>query len=165
MREARKDPGRRDALGFLAFVQLHRARYLRYARVRLLDEVACRVAVDVTLTLLADRWPEVLETSCPTAEAWGELRHQTARVGRDTGHRNEALESLYEWLPNAAADAVVLRCQLGMPEREAADLMGVEPPTVAVGMLAASRKLSIGEVPTSRPASRSSGEMLVVAPE
>ncbi|OPF71615.1 hypothetical protein VT50_0233440 [Streptomyces antioxidans] len=130
--------------GYLAFVQLHRPRYLRYAQVRLLDKPAGQAAVDATFGIVASRWDELLREPRLAAEAWRQLRGQisAARHRRRTDRRDQAVDRLYGSLPDGTADAVVLRCRLKMPVKTAAELMGVEPPVVTASLLAARRQLS-----------------------
>lgn len=128
-------------LGYVAFVQLHQPRYLRYARARLLDRSAGRVAVDTTFGIVAGRWESLLREPRPAADAWRQLRSQVNIMCCGTDRRPTAIDRLYGALPAEAADAVVLHCRLRMPMKAAADLMGVDPPVVAALLLTAMRQL------------------------
>ncbi|KUJ67373.1 hypothetical protein ACZ90_28225 [Streptomyces albus subsp. albus] len=135
---------RRNTMGYLAFVQLQGPRYLEYAGARLHGDDSARVAVHATLSLIARRWGELLCEPRPGAEAWSHLRDRVGAMSRDGWSRNAEVDRLYGSLPADAADMVVLRCLLGMSEQATADVMGVDPPTVAAGLRAAGRRLPPG---------------------
>lgn len=128
-------------VGYCAFVQLQKPRYLRYAQARLLDEPVGRAAVDTTFGIVASRWGNLLREPRPEAGAWRQLRFQISTARHDSCCRDPAVDQLYDSLPDLPADAVVLHCRLGMPVKAVADLMGVDSPLVAASLMAAMRRL------------------------
>lgn len=141
-------------LGFAAFVERNRPRYMRYAGARLPAEAGCSVAVSTTLVSALERWDWILRQPCPAAEVWQELRLRVGRQADRTGPQDPALVSLYGQLPDGCADSVVLCCRLGFEVDEAAELMGAEPPTVKVALAVARRALpqfGEGRAPLARP--------------
>lgn len=72
-------------LEFAAFCELHRPRYLSYARVWLNEHSAAATAVQQAFAEIAVQWRELLGSSNPTARAWQILRgtvaeHSTRRT-------------------------------------------------------------------------------------
>lgn len=128
-------------LGYVAFVHLHEPRYLRYARARLLNPSASRLAVDTTFGIVAGRWGDLLRKPRPAADVWRQLRLQVSTMSCATDRSPTAIDRLYGALADDAADAVVLRCQLKMPTEATADLMGLDPPAVAALLRTAMRQL------------------------
>ncbi|MDT0495325.1 hypothetical protein RM717_33080 [Streptomyces griseus] len=137
-------------LGFAAFVERNRPRYLRYAEARLSPEKApqgvagtasAAAVVSTTLVSARKRWGFILSQPCPAAEVWQELRIRVGREADRTTQRNPALAELYRRLPDGHADSVVLYCRLGFGIDEAAELMGTEPPAVATALTVVRRAL------------------------
>ncbi|MFE5729955.1 hypothetical protein ACFQ7A_03435 [Streptomyces sp. NPDC056528] len=93
--------------------------YIRYALVRTGDWHTANDLVSATLGDLAMAWTEVLQSPSPSALAW---RLLSARTGRDV-----ITAGPHRLLPTAQADAVLLRYRLGLPTRQAAEVMGREP--------------------------------------
>ncbi|MET9507807.1 hypothetical protein ABZX62_04880 [Streptomyces flavidovirens] len=126
---------------FAAFRELYEPLYLRYALTRLLDAEAAREAVELTFRIAASRWNGLLQSPSPAADVWEQLRAQVSSAGHRATNLDRAVEGLYDYCTVLAADAVVLRCHLGMPVNTAADLMGVDPAAVAAALLTACRAL------------------------
>ncbi|MEU6807714.1 hypothetical protein ABZ920_01540 [Streptomyces sp. NPDC046831] len=138
-------------LEYTAFCLLHQEGYLRYARERVQDTWMSRQIVEVALGNLATIWPTVISSPRPAAVAWRLLDALISSALRD--HRARAAQSkdvVHRLLPPAQADAVILCCRLHLSEARAADLMGVEAPTVASWLRMAQRALP-GEL-TAAPA-------------
>ncbi|MFJ9694195.1 hypothetical protein [Kitasatospora sp. NPDC101183] len=92
-------------LEFAAFCELHRPRYLSYARVWLTEHTAAAAAVQQAFAEIAVQWRELLGSSNPTARAWQILRgtvaeHSALRSSADPGDPGD---------PGSPADPVVLR--------------------------------------------------------
>ncbi|MET8184124.1 hypothetical protein [Streptomyces sp. NPDC005336] len=128
-------------LGFAAFVERNRPRYVRYAGARLSGEVGCSAVVSATLVSARERWGWLLSQPCPAAEVWQDLRLRVGRQADRAAPRDPALTGLYGQLPEGCADSVVLCCRLGFDVDEAAELMGAEPPTVEAALAVARRAL------------------------
>ncbi|MDQ0796540.1 DNA-directed RNA polymerase specialized sigma24 family protein [Streptomyces sp. B1I3] len=127
-------------LGFAAFVERNRPRYMRYAEARLPGDSAC-AAVSTTLASARKHWAWLLSQPCPAAEVWRELRLQVGRRADRIGPRDPSLLVLYGQLPVGCADSVVLCRWIGFGVDEAAELMGAEPPAVEVALAVARRTL------------------------
>ncbi|MCG6496312.1 hypothetical protein [Kitasatospora sp. A2-31] len=65
-------------LEFAAFCELHRPRYLSYARVWLPERAEAADAVQQAFAEIAVHWRELLGSSNPTAHAWQILRETVA---------------------------------------------------------------------------------------
>ncbi|WP_395296017.1 hypothetical protein ACF9IK_23045 [Kitasatospora hibisci] len=65
-------------LEFAAFCELHRPRYLSYARVWLPERAEAAAAVQQAFAEIAVHWRELLGSSNPTAHAWQILRETVA---------------------------------------------------------------------------------------
>lgn len=126
-------------LGFAAFAERNRPRYTLYARARLSAVARSTAVVEATLVSAHDRWQWLMCQPCPAAEVWEELRRQVERRGERAAGRDPVLTMLYQRLPNACADSVVLCRRLGFSLAEAAELMGVEPSAVEAALAAARR--------------------------
>ncbi|MEV7787629.1 hypothetical protein AB0O72_19895 [Streptomyces sp. NPDC088106] len=138
-------------LEYTAFCLLHQEGYLRYARERVRDDWMSRQIVEVALGNLATIWPTVISSPRPAAVAWRLLDALISSALRDRRARAaQSVDAVYQLLPPAQADAVILCCRLRLSEVQAADLMGVEAPTVASQLRMAQRALP-GEL-TATPA-------------
>ncbi|GAA4999697.1 hypothetical protein [Kitasatospora paranensis] len=113
-------------LEFTAFCELHRPRYLSYARVWIQDPVRARRVVDRALRDLADVWPEVLGSPNPTAIAWQILRGTVAACDRP--HAEPAV--VHRPAP-ADEDLAILHYVVGLAAPEIADTVGAERASVA----------------------------------
>ncbi len=153
-------------IGFAAFVERNRPRYLRYAKARLSREEISPVTVDggpasaaVSTALASTResWGLILSRPCPAAEVWQELRLRVSQEAGRAAPKDPALTELYRQLSDGFADIVVLCCRLGFDIEEAAELMGTEAPAVHTALAVVRRRLphlvegSGGEAPLTRP--------------
>jgi DNA-directed RNA polymerase specialized sigma24 family protein len=132
-----------------AFAWSHREAYRRYAQARTGSQATADAALDRALEQLALAWPQALRGGSVSAHAWRIVRECVASAcppGQRRGHR-----TVHDVLPGAMADAVVLHYELGMPLGAAAEVMGVEPSTLAVHLLMAERVLPAGSAHLSPP--------------
>jgi hypothetical protein len=129
-------------LEYTAFCLLYQEGYLRYARERVRDALMSRQIVEVALGNLATIWPTVISSPRPAAVAWRLLDALISSALRDRRvQAAQPADAVYQLLPPAQADAVILCCRLRLSEAQAADLMGVEAPTVASQLRMAQRAL------------------------
>ncbi|MFD9129686.1 hypothetical protein [Kitasatospora sp. NPDC059571] len=113
-------------LEFTAFCELHRPRYLSYARVWFHDPVRAGQVVDRALRALAGIWSEVLGSPNPTAIAWQILRSTVAACDRP------APGPIAEHRPAPAdEDLAILHYVVGLAAPEIADTVGAERASVA----------------------------------
>ncbi|MFE7587756.1 hypothetical protein ACFU6K_00030 [Kitasatospora sp. NPDC057512] len=111
---------------FTAFCELHRPRYLSYARVRFHEPAVAGRIVDRAFCTLAEVWPEVLGSSNPTAMAWQILRRTVAEWDQPNS------EPLTEHRPTAAdEDLASLHYVMGLTAPEITDAVGTETASVA----------------------------------
>ncbi|WP_030271879.1 hypothetical protein [Streptomyces sp. NRRL B-24484] len=123
-------------LEFTAFCELHRPRYLSYARVWFHDPSAAGRVVDHAFRTLAQVWPEVLGSSNPTAIAWQILRSTVAECERPNS------EPLAEHRPAPAdEDLAILHYVVGLAAPEIADVVGAETASVAGQLRHALRRM------------------------
>jgi hypothetical protein len=130
-------PGVRMPLTFTAFCSSRHDIYARYAAVRTgsADDGArlARTALDH----LAMVWPQALQGPSPAALAWHLLtacaRHVDSRPGGC---------ALYDTLPAAQADALVLRYRLGLAIQQSADVMGISVPDMTTRVRFALRAIT-----------------------
>ncbi|MEV6972448.1 hypothetical protein [Kitasatospora sp. NPDC093806] len=117
-------PGEPSAvpLEFAAFCELHRPRYLSYARVWLPDHGQAAGAVQQAFAEIAVHWRELLGSSNPTALAWQILRstvgEHTRNSGPPAGHP-------------ADDDLAILHYVVGLAAPEIADVIGTDTASVA----------------------------------
>ncbi|MEU9348962.1 sigma factor-like helix-turn-helix DNA-binding protein [Streptomyces sp. NPDC048278] len=130
-------------LEYTAFCQLHQEDYLRYTHERVQDAWMSRQVVKAVLGNLATIWPTVISSPRPAAVAWQLLDAliSSALSQRTAPPAAQTADSMHRMLPPGQADALILRCQLHLSEQRAAELMGVEAPTVASQLLMAQRAL------------------------
>ncbi|MFJ9378229.1 sigma factor-like helix-turn-helix DNA-binding protein [Streptomyces sp. NPDC101455] len=126
-------------LGFAAFAERNRPRYTLHARARLSSVARSTAVVEATLVSAHERRQWLMCQPCPAAEVWDELRRKVERRGERAASQDPVLAVLYQRLPNACADSVVLCRRLGFPLAEAAELMGVEPSAAETALAAARR--------------------------
>jgi hypothetical protein len=139
---AKNFPPGRPSPEYMAFCQLHRRRYLDYVSARVSDPQLCRTVVDTALNTIFSIWPAVISSSRPEATAWEILRALVSTSLHGAGSRAVAEnDDVYESLPSAEADIVILRCKLDLDTGQTADLMGVEQPTVTSRLRMAQRVL------------------------
>ncbi|GJF30151.1 hypothetical protein KNE206_28510 [Kitasatospora sp. NE20-6] len=113
-------------LEFTAFCELHRPRYLSYARVWFHDPARAGRVVDQAFHALADVWPEVLGSPNPAAIAWQILRSTVAECDRPRP------EPIVEHRPAPAdEDLAILHYVVGLAAPEIADVVGAEAASVA----------------------------------
>ncbi|MGW3835083.1 hypothetical protein [Streptomyces microflavus] len=128
-------------LGFRAFAERNQPRYTRYASARLARDADVQVAVHLTFGLAGGNWSWLLSQPVLAANVWAELRHQVeVRLAKGAAPDNDAA-ALYEALPRAKADSVLLCHRLHFDVDSAAELMGVEPPAVEASLRAMKRTL------------------------
>lgn len=126
-------------LGFRAFAERNQPRYTRYASARLSRDADVQVAVHITFGLAGGNWSWLLSQPVLAATVWAELRHQVeVRLAKGAAPDNDAA-ALYEVLPRAKADSVLLCHRLHFDVDSAAELMGVEPPAVEASLRAVKR--------------------------
>lgn len=133
-------PTRQSRLGLLAFVQLHQDQYLLYARTRL-DENVARSAVAAALDTVSRQWDRYLQCAQPAADAWRQLSIEISARSHGANGSAPAATRLHSFLPHNTADAAILHWRLRLTPDVIADLMGVDPPTVAALLLTAKRNL------------------------
>ena len=143
-------------LEYTAFCLLHQERYLRYTRERVQDLSMSRQVVEAVLGNLATLWPTVISSPRPAAVAWRLLDALISSTLRGTAPPARPVDAVHRMLPQAQADAVILRCRLRLSEAQAAELMGVEAPTVASQLRMAQRALP-GAL-TAAPAGRTGAQ-------
>jgi len=108
---------------FAAFCELHRPRYLSYARVWFREPGQAAEVVRRALHALADVWPEVLGSPNPAAAAWQILRdtvaaqHAAAPEGLRPGPADE--------------DLAILHYVVGLATPEIADVVGSDTANIA----------------------------------
>jgi hypothetical protein len=104
---------------------------------------------------LADGCEEFLRGPNPRLRAWDMLRVAVARAGHGTRGAGAQIDGLHRVLPPAQADAALRHYRLGLTLTSAAELLGTEPPAVALDLVLAERTLSSAAV---RDLERPSGE-------
>ncbi|MEU8511177.1 hypothetical protein AB0C76_06275 [Kitasatospora sp. NPDC048722] len=109
---------------FAAFCELHRPRYLSYARVWLPDRAEAATAVQHAFAEIAVHWRELLGTANPTAHAWqilrGTVAERTRRPVPATPQRHPADD-----------DLAILHYVVGLAAPEIADVIGTDTASVA----------------------------------
>ncbi|MFG3227023.1 hypothetical protein ACGF07_19835 [Kitasatospora sp. NPDC048194] len=110
-------------LEFAAFCELHRPRYLSYARVWLTEQVDAATAVQQAFAEIAVHWRDLLTSPNPTALAWQILRTTVAEHSRQaagTPDRHPADD-----------DLAILHYVVGLAAPEIADVIGTDTASVA----------------------------------
>ncbi|MBV2154164.1 hypothetical protein [Kitasatospora sp. SUK 42] len=120
-----QEPGEPEdvPLEFAAFCELHRPRYLSYARVWLTGHGEATTAVQEAFAEIAVQWRELLTTPNPTALAWQILRATVAEHTRQvpvTPDRHPADD-----------DLAILHYVVGLAAPEIADVIGTDTASVA----------------------------------
>ncbi|MER8102738.1 hypothetical protein [Kitasatospora sp. NPDC094016] len=110
-------------LEFAAFCELHRPRYLSYARVWLTEHSSAAIAVQQAFAEIAVQWRELLGSSNPTANAWQILR---STVADHTRHVPAAPDR-----HPADDDLAILHYVVGLAAPEIADVIGTDTASVA----------------------------------
>lgn len=139
------------ALGFSAFAERNQPRYACYAKARLAADPRASAVVRATLAFARQHWIWLLSQPSPAGDVWEELRYQVRRQTEEVpssdmrtrydGLPESEVSALYDGLPETSADSALLCCRLGLAVGEAAELMGLEPPAVAAGLVVARRNL------------------------
>ncbi|MFE2724589.1 RNA polymerase sigma factor [Kitasatospora sp. NPDC059327] len=111
-------------LEFAAFCELHRPRYLSYARVWLPDHTEAAGAVQQAFAEIAVHWRELLGSSNPTAHAWQILRGTVSEHTRQAGPPADPQ-------PPADDDLAILHYVVGLAAPEIADVIGTDTASVA----------------------------------
>ncbi|MFF4382331.1 hypothetical protein ACIQI7_27525 [Kitasatospora sp. NPDC092039] len=110
-------------LEFTAFCELHRPRYLSYARVWLTEHSAAATAVQQAFAEIAACWRELMGSSNPTAHAWeilrGTVAHHTRQATPDPDRHP------------ADDDLAILHYVVGLAAPEIADVIGTDAASVA----------------------------------
>jgi len=126
----------RMPVSYAAFCVPRREVYTRYAAARVGCPQVGEELAQAALGDLAMMWAEALQSASPAALSWNLLRSRiatSARHGRGSG--------LHRVLPGDQADAVMLRYRVGLPLRQAADLMGIGDSEMAAILRMALRRL------------------------
>ncbi|WP_045695836.1 hypothetical protein [Streptomyces rubellomurinus] len=110
-------------LEFAAFCELHRPRYLSYARVWLTEHSAAAAAVQQAFAEIAVHWRELLGSSNPTALAWQILRGTVAEHTRREPPEPDRHP--------ADDDLAILHYVVGLAAPEIADVIGTDTASVA----------------------------------
>ncbi len=110
-------------LEFTAFCELHRPRYLSYARVWLTEHSAAATAVQQAFAEIAVHWRELMGSANPTAHAWEILRGIVA----DHTRRAPAAPDRHP----ADDDLAILHYVVGLAAPEIADVIGTDAASVA----------------------------------
>ncbi|MFD8703537.1 hypothetical protein ACFV1W_13045 [Kitasatospora sp. NPDC059648] len=110
-------------LEFAAFCELHRPRYLSYARVWLTEHAAAATAVQQAFAEIAVQWRELLTSHNPTALAWQILRGTVAEHTRQ--------ETAAPDRHPADDDLAILHYVVGLAAPEIADVIGTDTASVA----------------------------------
>ncbi|MFF8773429.1 RNA polymerase sigma factor [Kitasatospora sp. NPDC015120] len=130
-------------LEFAAFCELHRPRYLSYARVWLPDPDRAAGAVQQAFAEIAVQWRELLGSSNPTAHAWQILRDtvgdHTRQSGPLSGPVDERAHPGGQQRPGAQDrpgrpaddDLAILHYVVGLAAPEIADVIGTDTASVA----------------------------------
>lgn len=111
---------------YAAFCELHRPRYLSYARVWLPDADEAAASVQEAFCEVAVQWRELLISPNPAAEAWLILRSTVAERLRDDPGAPRPRES-----GPADEDLAILHYVVGLAAPEIADVMGSDTANVA----------------------------------
>ncbi|MGQ4484256.1 hypothetical protein ACN6LM_002584 [Streptomyces sp. SAS_281] len=128
-------------LGFVAFSERNLPRYARYTSARLAKKADAAGAVLAALAYAREDWDWLLGQPSPAADVWDELRHQVRCLARVGAAPDPDVTAIYEGLPEASADSLLLCRRLGLAVGEAAELMGVEKSVVHAGLAVARRNL------------------------
>jgi DNA-directed RNA polymerase specialized sigma24 family protein len=108
---------------FTAFCELHRPRYLSYARVWFSDPGHAAEAVRCALRALAADWPKVLGSPNAAAAAW--------QIIRDTLAEQRSIAAPVGLRPGPAdEDLAILHYVVGLATREIADVVGADTASV-----------------------------------
>ncbi|MFF7455152.1 RNA polymerase sigma factor [Kitasatospora sp. NPDC008115] len=124
-------------LEFAAFCELHRPRYLSYARVWLPDPDRAAGAVQQAFAEIAVQWRELLGSSNPTAHAWQILRDtvgdHTRQSGPSAGRPGAQERPHTQDRPGRPADddLAILHYVVGLAAPEIADVIGTDTASVA----------------------------------
>ncbi|MEV7778677.1 hypothetical protein [Kitasatospora sp. NPDC088351] len=111
-------------LEFTAFCELHRPRYLSYARVWLPEQAEAAGAVQQAFAEIAIRWRELLGSSNPTAHAWQILRG----IVTDHTRLSRPPEPVRHPVDD---DLAILHYVVGLAAPEIADVIGTDTASVA----------------------------------
>ncbi|MFE7563979.1 RNA polymerase sigma factor [Kitasatospora sp. NPDC057500] len=124
-------------LEFAAFCELHRPRYLSYARVWLPDPDRAAGAVQQAFAEIAVQWRELLGSSNPTAHAWQILRDTVGDHTRHSGPSSDRPGAQERPDPQdrpgrpADDDLAILHYVVGLAAPEIADVIGTDTASVA----------------------------------
>ncbi|MGW3040111.1 hypothetical protein ACWC9T_08690 [Kitasatospora sp. NPDC001159] len=124
--EPPSEPGEPEGvpLEFAAFCELHRPRYLSYARVWLTGHGDAATAVQQAFSEIAVHWRELLTSPNPTALAWQILRTTVAEHTRQTTAVDQDRHP-------ADDDLAILHYVVGLAAPEIADVIGTDTASVA----------------------------------
>ncbi|MFI6156617.1 hypothetical protein ACIBCA_28495 [Kitasatospora sp. NPDC051170] len=128
-------------LEFAAFCELHRPRYLSYARVWLTEHAAAATAVQQAFAEIAVQWRELLGSSNPTARAWQILRgtvaeHSTRRASTNPADPTDPtvlrrVDTTEQDRRPVDDDLAILHYVVGLAAPEIADVIGTDTASVA----------------------------------
>ncbi|MBT2383970.1 RNA polymerase sigma factor [Streptomyces sp. ISL-11] len=170
---------RRLAVTFVAFHELHAAKWGAYARVRTGDREAAERIVAEVFARLRPCWPHVLRQPSAESCAWSLLREHLDRHPVDRGTAAHPLREEHPWrsgppeeemelcaavarLPERQRDALVLHFVIGYTVGQVAELLGVEEATARSHIGHARRALAA--VPAARHRGRATPCQVPAAP-
>lgn len=113
-------PPMRMPVAFAAFCDSRRRVYAHYAAIRTGSVETGECVAATAFGALALVWPEVLHSPSPAAAAWKLLERCTRRAVPPASGC-----ALYDVLPAAQADVLLLRYRLGLAAHQTADLLGI----------------------------------------
>ena len=121
---------------YAAFCELHRPRYLSYARVWLPDADEAAASVQEALCEVAAHWRELLVSSNPTAQAWHILRTTVSarlHTGSAAAGSRPAGPAPSDSRPAGPQDEdlAILHYVVGLAAPEIADVVGSDTANVA----------------------------------
>ena len=113
-------PPMRRPVAFTAFCDSRRRVYAHYAAIRTGSRETGERVTATAFGALALTWPEVLHSPSPAAAAW-KLLERCTRCAVPAAN----CCALYDVLPAAQADVLLLRYRLGLAAQQAADVLGI----------------------------------------
>ncbi len=131
---------------YSAFCALYRGHYLTYVQTRLHDARFSHVVVGLTLSDLAQQWPQALRSRCTRTYAWDLLTTRVEHALSNGATEAARCSEMYGALPGRRADAVVLHHLLDLPVADAAELMGI-----TTGDLRGELRMATRSLPHLRP--------------
>lgn len=122
-----------DPLDFLAFRELVRPTYLRYAQARLEVPGLAQAAVEAAFAGVRRDWSQTLSSASAPRAAWHHLRHEVSvHLGKSAAPQAP--------LAGVCGDAALLHWHLGVPLKDIASVMGVTVTGVRALLVRAGRE-------------------------